>query len=127
MTNQRTTPIAQTPPFRTVLWTMIKHQPARYTLALVVWVSIWTMPVMIGLLIGYFFDQLANDIETSTVTTIVIALGVYTLVRTVLIFIGMRNHASLLFRAAAVAVCRAVTRSTTGWVTAESIDCAAAC
>jgi ATP-binding cassette subfamily B protein len=58
------------------------------------------MPVLIGLLIAYFFDQLAAGIEVSTVVLVVVATFAYAAGRTVFIFLGMRNHASLLFRAA---------------------------
>jgi ATP-binding cassette subfamily B protein len=79
---------------------MMRTQPWRYTLAIVVWTLIWTMPVVVGLIIAYFFDQLASGIEPSTVTTVVLATLAYAVVRTAMIFVGMRNHASLLFRMA---------------------------
>ncbi|MGI9666721.1 MAG: ABC transporter ATP-binding protein [Acidimicrobiia bacterium] len=92
----------QTPPFREVIWALIRRQPFRYSVALVLWVSVWTMPIFVGLLIGYFFNQLAAGIEPTTVTTIVLALAAYTLARTAFIFLAMRNHGSMLFRAAAL-------------------------
>ncbi|MGI9642848.1 MAG: ABC transporter ATP-binding protein [Acidimicrobiia bacterium] len=89
-----------TPPFSRVIWTMIRSQPWRYTAAAVLWTSIWTMPLLVGFLIAYFFNELEAGIETTTVVLIVAAAFAYAAGRSVMIFLGMRNHASLLFRAA---------------------------
>jgi ATP-binding cassette subfamily B protein len=89
-----------TPPFSRVIWTMIRSQPWRYAAAAVLWTSIWTMPLLIGFLIAYFFNELEAGIETTTVVLIVAAAFAYAAGRSVMIFLGMRNHASLLFRAA---------------------------
>ena len=88
------------PPFWRVMWTMIRSQPWRYAAAVFLWTSIWTMPILVGFLIAYFFDQLEAGIETTTVVLIVVATFAYAAGRSVMIFLGMRNHASLLFRAA---------------------------
>ena len=96
MTDQRT------PNFGRVLGTMMRGQPWRYTLALVVWTLIWTMPVLVGVIIAFFFDQLEAGIDANTVTLVVLATLAYAVARTAMIFVGMRNHASLLFRAAGI-------------------------
>ena len=61
------------PPFSRVMWTMMRSQPWRYAAALFLWTSIWTMPLLVGFLIAYFFDQLEAGIETTTVVLIVAA------------------------------------------------------
>ena len=88
------------PPFVKVLFGMIRQQPIRYGFALFLWVSIWTMPILIGVVAARYFDALAEGMTISTLTLLVTAVFVYAFVRTVFIFLGMRNHASLLFRAA---------------------------
>ena len=90
-----------TPSFTRVLWLLARAQPWRYGAAVALWTTIWTMPVIPGLIIAYFFDQLVDDITVSTVTVVVAATFAYALGRSAMIFLGMRNHGSLLFRAAA--------------------------
>ena len=89
-----------TPPFSRVIWTMIRSQPWRYTAAAVLWTSIWTMPLLVGFLIAYFFNELEAGIETTTVVLIVAAAFAYAAGRSAMIFLAMRNHGSMLFRAA---------------------------
>lgn len=89
------------PPYRTALWAMIRHQPIRYSWAMFLWVGIWTMPILIGLITARFFDELVAGIETSEVVAIVAATFAYAAGRSVFIFLGMRNHGSMLFRASA--------------------------
>lgn len=48
-----------------------------------------------------YFDGLADGMTVSTLTFVVTAMLVYALARAVFIFLAMRNHASLLFRASA--------------------------
>ena len=90
-----------TPSILRVLWQLARAQPWRYGAAVVLWAAIWTMPIIPGLIIAYFFDALVEGIDVSTVTVIVAATFAYAAGRSVMIFLGMRNHASLLFRAAA--------------------------
>jgi ATP-binding cassette subfamily B protein len=80
---------------------MIRRQPVRYAAALFLWVSVWTLPILVGLISAVYFDALADDMTVSTLTFVVTAMLVYALVRAVFIFLAMRNHASLLFRASA--------------------------
>lgn len=89
------------PRFGKVMWAMARTQPIRYAVALFAWTAIWTMPIIPGLIIAYFFDQLAAGIETTTIVLVVVATFAYATGRSALIFLGMRNHGSLLFRAAA--------------------------
>jgi ATP-binding cassette, subfamily B, bacterial len=91
----------QIPSFHIVLWRLMRAQPIRYTVAIVLWTSIWTMPILTGLIIAYFFDQLAAGMTVSTLTLVIVATFAYAAGRSVFIVLGMRNHGSLLFRAAA--------------------------
>lgn len=90
-----------TPSFIRVLWRLARTQPWRYSAAVVLWAAIWTMPIIPGLIIAYFFDELSAGIDPETVTVLVVGTFAYAAGRSVMIFLGMRNHASLLFRAAA--------------------------
>jgi ATP-binding cassette subfamily B protein len=90
-----------TPSFRRILFGMIRRQPIRYAAALFLWVSVWTLPILVGLIAARYFDALAEGMTASTLTFVVTAMLVYALARAVFIFLAMRNHASLLFRASA--------------------------
>lgn len=90
-----------TPRFARILFGMIRKQPIRYGFALLFWTSIWVLPIAIGLIAAWYFDELAEGMTTSVLTMVVTAVFVYAFARTVFIFLAMRNHASLLFRAAA--------------------------
>lgn len=89
-----------TPVFAKVLLQLIRQQPIRYGLALFLWVSIWTLPILVGLIAASFFDALVEGMTASILALLVGALFAYAFVRIIFIFLGMRNHASLLFRAA---------------------------
>jgi len=93
--------IQPTPAFGRVLLTMMRRQPIRYGFALFLWMGIWTMPILIGLVTARYFDALVEGISVTTVTLLVAAVFGYAAMRSVFIVLGMRNHASLLFRAAA--------------------------
>ncbi len=86
--------------FARVLFGMIRQQPIRYSVALFLWTSLWTLPILVGLVAARYFDALVEGVTVSTLTLLVTALFAYTFVRIVFVFLGMRNHGSLLFRAA---------------------------
>ena len=91
-----------TPPnFRSVLFAMIRRQPVRYAWALFLWTSIWTMPILIGLITAKYFDALADGIEREALVAVVGATFAYAAGRSVAIMLGMRNHGSMIFRAGA--------------------------
>jgi ATP-binding cassette subfamily B protein len=90
------------PPFRSALLALIKRQPIRYTFAQILWISIWSMPILVGLITAWFFDELPSGIETNTLVVICIATFAYALGRSVVILLGMRNHGSMLFRGSAM-------------------------
>jgi ATP-binding cassette subfamily B protein len=88
------------PAFSKVLFALMRRQPIRYGFALFLWVSIWTLPILVGLIAARFFDELVDGVTVSTMTLLVTALFAYAFVRIVFIFLAMRNHGSMLFRAA---------------------------
>lgn len=90
-----------TPAYIRVMFRMIRQQPIRYGFALFLWISIWTMPILVGLVSAAYFDALTEGMEVNALTLLVAALLAYALTRSVFIFLAMRNHGSLLFRAAA--------------------------
>jgi len=89
------------PNFVRVLFAMIRRQPVRYSFAMFLWTSIWVLPILIGLVSARYFDALAEGMTTTMLTMVVAAVFAYAFFRTIFIFLGMRNHGSLLFRAAA--------------------------
>lgn len=91
----------QSVPYRKALFAMIRHQPWRYAWAQVLWIAIWTMPVLVGLITAYFFDNLSEDMSTNIVVIAVVATLGYAAGRSLVIFLGMRNHGSMLFRGGA--------------------------
>lgn len=78
---------------------LMRRQPYRYAAALVLWTGIWTLPVIIGLITSRFFDALASGVTASAITALVVGVFMYAVVRTIIIFLGMRNHSVLLFNA----------------------------
>ena len=93
----------QTAPwFGRVMWELIKRQPLRYAMAQALWITIWSMQILVGLIIAWYFDALTAGITRSQLGWVIAAMLAYAAGRSVTIFLGMRNHASLLFRAGAL-------------------------
>ena len=90
------------PWFGRILWAMIQRQPIRYGFALVLWISIWSMQILVGIIVARYFDALSAGITKSQLTWVLVAVFAYAAGRSVIIFLGLRNHASLLFRAGAL-------------------------
>ena len=90
------------PWFGEVIWELIKRQPLRYAIAQILWISIWSMQILVGIIIAWYFDALTAGISTSQLGLVVGAMFAYAAGRSVFIFLGMRNHGSLLFRAGAL-------------------------
>lgn len=76
---------------------LIRNQPGRYAASLAVWVTIWTMPVIVGLLSQRFFDGLTGDGGWAA-SSVAVALAVWTAAYVAAILTGMRLHASLMVR-----------------------------
>ena len=90
------------PSYRSALFALIRHQPLRYAWAQFLWISIWTMPILIGLVTARFFDELEAGIEVNMLIAIIVATLLYAAGRSVFILLGMRNHGSMLFRGSAL-------------------------
>ena len=95
MTSRSRAPIAR------VVFTLIRNQRLRYLSSLVMWITIWTTPIIVGLLIAAFFDQLTGETAGWNLATIVAVLWAYLAARIGAVFAAMRLHSSLLFRAGA--------------------------
>lgn len=90
---------ARNVPIWKVVWRLIANTPVRYASSALVWISIWTMPLAVGLIAAAFFDGLGGEAGWN-VPTLVAALWAYVAVRIGFVLIAMRLHSSLLFRAA---------------------------
>ena len=95
MTSRSQAPIAR------IVLTLIDNQRLRYFSSLVMWITIWTSPIIVGLLIAAFFDQLTGETAGLNLTTIMAVLWAYLSVRIIAVFVAMRLHSGLLFRAGA--------------------------
>lgn len=87
-------------PIWRVVASLISNNPVRYTASAMVWISIWTMPLAVGLIAAAFFDGLEGEAGWN-LPTLVAALWAYVLIRIGFVFLAMRLHSSMLFRAAA--------------------------
>lgn len=86
-------------PIWRVVGRLISNAPLRYWSSALFWISIWTMPLAIGLIAANFFDGL-SDPAGWNLPTLVAALWTYVVVRIGFVLVAMRLHSSLLFRAA---------------------------
>lgn len=78
---------------------LIRNQPVRYTVSLALWTTMWSMPILVGVVVARFFDSLAGGEAGWNMPTLVAAVWAWALARVCLVFLGMRNHSNLLFRA----------------------------
>ncbi|HUG32037.1 MAG TPA: ABC transporter ATP-binding protein [Acidimicrobiia bacterium] len=90
---------ARTVPIWRVVVRLVANAPLRYTASALAWISIWTMPLAVGLIAATFFDGLAGEAGWN-VPTLVAAIWAYVVVRIGFVLLAMRLHSSLLFRAA---------------------------
>ena len=98
-------------PVGRIVWALIRNQPVRYGFSLTMWIAIWTMPILAGFIGAAFFDMLTDETAGSNVATLVAAMWAYVVARIVIVFIGMRLHSELLFRAGA-----GLRSSMLGWI-----------
>jgi len=61
------------------------------------WTAIWTMPILVGLIVREFFDNLEGDIGF-TITTLVLLMVAYGLGRITVMVIAMHNDVHFMFR-----------------------------
>ncbi len=88
-------------PIGRVVLALIWNQRLRYFSSLVMWVTIWSTPIIVGLLLAAFFDQLTGETAGWNLVTIVAVLWAYLAARIGAVFGAMRLHSGLLFRAGA--------------------------
>jgi ATP-binding cassette subfamily B protein len=69
----------------------------RWLANVLLWTSIWTMPVVVGLITREFFDTLEGDIGF-TITTLVVLMVAYGLGRIMLMVLAMHNDVHFMFR-----------------------------
>ncbi len=81
-----------------VLARLIRNQPVRWVSSLLVWVTIWTMPVLLGVFTQAYFDRLTGD-GGWALQTVVVAIVVWTAAFLVAMATGIRLHARLMVRA----------------------------
>ncbi len=91
---------SQAPIMRMIL-ALIRNQPIRYASSVLLWITIWTMPIFIGLVVAAFFDDLTGEAAGWNLPTILLALWAYVVARIVIVFAAMRQHSEILFRAGA--------------------------
>ncbi len=88
-------------PISRMILKLIRNQPVRYGASLLLWITIWSMPVLVGLVVAAFFDQLSGEAAGWNLPTILAALWAYVAARIAMVFGGMRLHSEVLFRAGA--------------------------
>ena len=88
-------------PIGRIVWALIRNQPVRYTMSLLIWITIWTMPILAGLIAAAFFDTLTGEGAGAPVWMLVVARWGYVAWRILMVFGGMRLHSEFLFRMAA--------------------------
>jgi ATP-binding cassette subfamily B protein len=79
---------------------LVANAPVRYGASALLWISIWTMPLAVGLIAANFFDSLTGQAPGWNLPTLAAALWAYVAVRIGFVMLAMRAHSSLLFRAA---------------------------
>jgi len=105
MTSRSKAPVAR------IVLALIRNQRLRYVASLAMWVTVWTSPIVVGLLIAAFFDQLTGETVGWNLPTILLALWAYLAARIAAVFGAMRLHSGLLFRAGA-----GMRRSMLSWI-----------
>jgi ATP-binding cassette subfamily B protein len=92
---------AERMPVWRVIGRLMANNRLRYGSSALLWISIWTMPVLVGLIAAEFFDGLIDETPGMNVATLVALVWGYVRARIVVILVAMWTHSSLLFRTAA--------------------------
>lgn len=87
-------------PIWKVIGRLIANDPLRYGRSALLWISIWTMPILVGLIAAAFFDGLTDQAPGLNLATLVALVWGYVLARIGIILVAMWAHSSLLFRTA---------------------------
>ena len=88
---ERKTPTAR------LMWGAIKSERWRYTANVLIWATIWVMPILTALIIRAFFDSLELETGTSAITFVGL-IGAYGLGRVAIMVLGMHNDIHFEFR-----------------------------
>ncbi len=80
---------------------LIRSQPWRYAANAVLWTSIWTLPVLPGLITRAFFNRLESGVGFN-VTTLIAFIAAYGLGRLVIMVTAMHNDVHFMFRLGAL-------------------------
>jgi ATP-binding cassette, subfamily B, bacterial len=80
---------------------LLRNQRGRYTASALLWITIWTLPTLFGLITAAFFDAMTGQAPGWNVTTVAVALAAWTVAYVATIIMGMRTHGALLFKAGA--------------------------
>lgn len=100
MSGQTTSPTeSKRPTIKTgrIMWRLIRFAPWRYTANLLIWTSMWLLPIIPALLTRQYFNMLEADPGFNPATLIAGLLG-YGLARLCLMFIGIFNDIHLNYR-----------------------------
>ncbi|HSF84300.1 MAG TPA: ABC transporter transmembrane domain-containing protein, partial [Acidimicrobiia bacterium] len=84
-------------PSLTLMGQLIRSAPWRYTANILLWTSIWVMPIVPALITREFFNRLEAE-PGFNVTTLVAALIAYGLARVMIVAVGMLNDIHFAFR-----------------------------
>lgn len=98
-------------PIWRVVARLVANAPVRYVSSALLWITIWTMPLAVGLIAANFFDNLTGQAPGWNLPTLIAAIWAYVLSRIGFVFAAMRAHSALLFRAAS-----GMRRSMLGWI-----------
>ena len=80
-----------------LMWGMIRYAPWRYGVNVLLWVSMWLLPVIPGLLTREFFNRLEAEPGFNALTLIALFVG-YGLARLMVMVVGMLNDIHFAFR-----------------------------
>ena len=92
-----TQPRTRIPTFRLIRG-MIRRQPWRYTANSFLWITIWAMPVLPGLITARFFDGISGSQVGANVGTLVTLIVAYGFARVATMVLGMWNDIHFQFR-----------------------------
>ena len=76
---------------------LVRSFPWRWLANVVLWTSIWTMPILVGLITRAFFNRLETGVGLN-ITTLVVLMAAYGLGRIVVMVVGMHNDVHFMFR-----------------------------
>ncbi len=78
---------------------LIRAEKARWSINLVLWTAIWSMPILAGLIGAAFFNRLETDVGLNATSVVVLMLA-YGLGRVILVVVAMHSDVHFMFRVA---------------------------